>query len=81
MSFPSIRLSTPEDIDGRHGERRYIVDAYELHADSVDTIRLALMAQRDQFVWYLEESDKTDGYWYDELWAIERACRALGIED
>lgn len=76
-------LSTPEDVDSRTGERRLLENGYRLHADHVDTVRLALMARRDEFIPWMDEDFRKGAadYWAGELWAIERACRALGIED
>lgn len=74
------KLSTPEDVDSRTGERRLLKDDYRLHADHVDTVRLALRDQVITFTAHLQQEDRTAPVWVDELWAIERACRALGID-
>lgn len=78
-------LSTIEDIDSRTGERRLLVDDYRLHADHVDVIRLAFMDQIPRMIELVDHADDLEKlgaeYWYDELWTIDRACRALGIED
>lgn len=72
------KLSTPDDIDSRTGQTRLLEDDYRLHADHIETIRLGLLYERDKMIPFL--GGLNADYWYDELWAIERACRALGIE-
>lgn len=75
--------STQEDIDGRTGARRFLVDEYHLHANAVDVIRLALLDKSAQYIYWMndDKSAMTASYWADELWEIDKALRALGIED
>lgn len=74
----TIALSTHEDIDTRHGDRRLLVDTYELHADAIDTIRVALATSVREVCPYLD--GKYGAYWATELWLIHRAMLALGID-
>lgn len=74
--------STQEDIDGRTGTRRYLVDDYKLHRDVIGQIRLSFIETIDKMIKYLNEgAGITDYYWAGELWEIDKALRALGIED
>lgn len=74
-------LSHQDDMDGRYGERRKMIDSYKIHADEVDQIRLSLKATIRQMSVFLDREDDIASYWYDELWVIEHTCRSLGIED
>lgn len=77
-----VRLSTEDDIDSRTDERRLLVDDYTLHADDIDVVRVALSQQLRQCTAYAGDGPSVRAYyWIGEAWAIDRACRALGIED
>jgi hypothetical protein len=75
-------LSVPDDIDSRTGERRYLVDTYELHADHLDQVRCAFGESIRTIIKYIDEPGySSQGYWVDELWMMDKTLRALGIED
>lgn len=76
-----LALSTADDVDSRTGSRRRLVDTYELHADHLDQVRCCFSESIRTMVGYLADGGKSDGYWVDELWTIDRTLRALGIED
>lgn len=60
------RLSTPEDIDSRTGTRRLLVDSYELHADVIDTARVAFGASIREALKFLElDLEKLDDLFLD----------------
>lgn len=75
---PVVALSTHEDIDTRHDSRCLLIDTYELHADAIDTIRVALATSVREVCPWLD--GKYGAYWTGELWQIHRAMIALGIE-
>lgn len=78
-----VRYSTPEDIDTRRGtSRRFLVDRYELHADHIEAIRCAFAESIGTMTRFIdaEPLTKSAAYWVSELWSLERACWALGIE-
>lgn len=74
-------LSTADDVDSRTGSRRRLVDTYELHADHLDQVRCCFSESIRTIVGYLADGGKSNDYWVDELWMIDRTLRALGIED
>lgn len=64
----------------------HITQQPTLTPDVLDTVRLALMAQVDGYVEHMAASIRNGGpglaaYFAAELWQIDRARRALGIED
>lgn len=75
---PVVALSTHEDIDTRRGGRRREIDTYELHADAIDTIRVALATSVREVCPWLD--GKSGAYWVTELWQIHRVMLALGID-
>lgn len=77
-------LSHQGDIDGRSGERRKMIDSYDVHANAIDVIRLSLMDTIAHYVRYLNDNVDANlmtDYWAVELWEIDKALRTLGIED
>lgn len=56
----------------------HAIDTYELHADHVDQIRVALATSvREVCPWLHGDSGR---YWATELWQIHRTMLALGID-
>jgi hypothetical protein len=47
--------------------------------ETLETLYSALGDRLDKAIDYLDDYI-TAGYWTDQLWSIDRACRALGIE-
>lgn len=75
-------FSAQEDIDSRTGERRYLIDEYHIHANAIDVIRLSLMDTTSEYILFMNDDNyPSSDYWAEELWQIDKALRALGIED
>jgi hypothetical protein len=60
-------------------ERFGTMVAVMLDDKTLDVIRLSFMEQIDNYVHWLNVGLSGE-YWATELWAIDRACRVLGIE-
>jgi hypothetical protein len=69
------------DIAGApaYPERFGTMTAVMLDDSTLEAIEIGLATRLDHCLERLEISDVAS-YWVDQLWAIDRACRALGIE-
>jgi hypothetical protein len=69
-------------IDSKGVRRLNPYEQTALTPDVLDTIRLALMDKSEQVIGRLCRTEGMQAaYWAGELWQIDRARRALAIED
>jgi len=75
---PAI-TTVPQLVDAFCSLAEHAASQPVLTGDVLDTIRMALMDQSGTFVTRMNRMNTTAGYWAGELWAIDRARRALEL--
>jgi hypothetical protein len=60
-------------------ERFGTMTAVMLHSETLETLSFVLGVRCDLCIEHMEESTNPS-YWIVQLWAIDRACRDLGVE-